>query len=609
MLVMAAYFLLILFVSAALAANCSVGPVFVDIHSRETDDNFNFQYGLFIGVGTPSQNQSLWPSLGHNESTFSDDAYCNTSPFAQCSNQTHGFYTPLASQTFQNDTDLKSLDNDSDIASNVDYTGTDDLNLYTHYFDPSPPNMTVLANYPVTVLTGDTESTSPWFSGSGRFGIGPSSTALQALYDMGLIASRSFGLYLGAAYPRAGGQVNGSLVLGGYDSGRFQEPLYEYTQSAMDGGVQGSTPFKVSVATVTLTTGSHDTSTDINDTPFDAYLTTSQHGLSLPQSAVQRFIDLTHATTPTTNIFGDDSLALPSDFAGSLTITLSSGLNVTIPPAVLRNASNLSPIISASNSSTASPPLLGSVFLSYVYLFAQFDSDPPSFSLAHALQSGTFVVTEPLCPSTVPTVYHQAPISTFASSGLIGAVLGGVIGGVGITFAVWFCLRRHFVRKERRENGFKSEESVKKVDKSRNPVQSWRRKHQNGPSKQQQKQLSWDETEVDEEAGVDLQPYQASTQRDLRPDSTAELGRRGDVYANIPLTPKTPLPLLSVASGRHKRSNSDDRRREMGLAVKTDFAPPPRKGLSPRTGEGLKIEKHEVRGVSGKKSWLFGRKK
>ena len=609
MLVMAAFFVPILFVSAALAANCSVGPVFVDIHSRETDDNFNFQYGLFIGVGTPSQNQSLWPSLGHNESTFSDDAYCNSSPFAECSNQTHGFYTPLASQTFQNDTDLKSLDDNFDIASNIEYAGTDDLNIYTHYFDPSPPNMTVLTKYPVTVLTNDTESTSPWFSGSGRFGIGPSSTALRSLYDMGLIASKSFGLYLGAAYPRAGGKVNGSLVLGGYDSGRFEEPLYDYTQSPMDGGVQGSTPFKVSVARVTLTSGLHDTGTDINDVPFDAYLTTSQHGLSLPQSAVQKFIDLTHATTPTSNIFGDDSLALPSDFSGSLTVTLSSGLNVTFPPAVLRNASNLSPIVSASNSSNASPPLLGSVFLSYIYLFAQYDSDPPSFSLAHALQSGAFVVTEPLCPSTVPTVYHQAPISTFASSGLIGAVLGGVIGGIGITFAAWFCLRRHFVRKERREHGFDSEEPVRKVDRWVNPIRAWTHKQEAIPSRQQQKNPSLEETELDEEAAVDLQPYQASIKHNVRPASTTELVRETDAYANVPLTPNTPLPLLGVVSGRHKRSNSDDRRRAMGLSVRTEFAPPPRKGLSPRIGKGFKVEKDEGKAVSGKKSWLFGGKK
>ena len=446
LLVMAALLVPILFASATLAVNCSIAPVFVDIHSRETDDNFNFQYGLFIGVGTPSQNQSLWPSIGHNESTFSDDAYCDSSPFVRCSNQTHGFYTPLASQTFQNDTDLRSLDNNFGTASNIEYNGTDNLNIYTHYFDPSPPNVTVLKDYPVTVLTGNTKSTSPWFSGAGRFGIGPSSTALQALYDIGLIASRSFGLYLGAAYPRAGGQVNGSLVLGGYDSGRFQDPLYDYTQSPMDGGVEGSTPFKVSVAKITLTTGLNGTSTDINDGPFDAYLTTSQHGLSLPQSATQKFIDLTHATIPVSNIFGDNSLALPEDFFGTLTITLASGLNVTFPPAVLRNTSNLSPIVSASNTSAPSPSLLGSVFLSYVYLFAQYDSTPASFRVAHALQSATFVITEPLCPSSAPTVYHQAPVSSFASSGLIGAVLGGVIGGIGITFAAWWCLRRHFIK-------------------------------------------------------------------------------------------------------------------------------------------------------------------
>ena len=150
---------------------------------------------------------------------------------------------------------------------------------------------------------------------------------------------------------------------------------------------------------------------------------------------------------------------------------------------------------------------------------------------------------------------------------------------------------------------------MKNVVKSRNPRQAWTQKRKVGPQRQQQKGLDIDEIEVDEEAAVDLQPYQAPDQRNHQPNSTKDMRTRSDVYLNAPLTPNTPLPLLGGDSSKHKRSNSDDRRREMELTIKTDFAPPPRKGLSPRTGKGFKFEMEERGGVVGKKRGLFGRKK
>lgn len=81
------------------ASNCSIPPIFVDMHNRAVDGGVTFQYGLFTGVGSAaSQNLSQWPSF-HNETTVGDLDYCTTSPFKDCPTQSHGFYSSELSQT------------------------------------------------------------------------------------------------------------------------------------------------------------------------------------------------------------------------------------------------------------------------------------------------------------------------------------------------------------------------------------------------------------------------------------------------------------------------------------------------------------------------------
>ena len=69
--------LLISAVSIDAASSCSPSPIYVDIHLREVNGTSDFVYGSFIGVGTPIQNQSLWPSILYNETYFAADSFCN----------------------------------------------------------------------------------------------------------------------------------------------------------------------------------------------------------------------------------------------------------------------------------------------------------------------------------------------------------------------------------------------------------------------------------------------------------------------------------------------------------------------------------------------------
>lgn len=79
---------LFLFAGRALIAEadvrCDSSPIYVDVHKREVNGTNDFIYGAFIGIGNPHQNQSLWPSLVHNETYFAADDFCNGIDPALC---------------------------------------------------------------------------------------------------------------------------------------------------------------------------------------------------------------------------------------------------------------------------------------------------------------------------------------------------------------------------------------------------------------------------------------------------------------------------------------------------------------------------------------------
>jgi hypothetical protein len=96
---MALHALLALFSLAQVASsfNCSIAPIYVDIHNRSVHGSELKQYGLFVGLGTPGQNFSMWPSLVHNETAFASGDFCTPSSPPDCVNNTHGqFQTDLS---------------------------------------------------------------------------------------------------------------------------------------------------------------------------------------------------------------------------------------------------------------------------------------------------------------------------------------------------------------------------------------------------------------------------------------------------------------------------------------------------------------------------------
>ncbi|KIW92882.1 uncharacterized protein Z519_06731 [Cladophialophora bantiana CBS 173.52] len=441
----------LLFVSVVAAQNnCSIVPVYVDFHARAVDGGVNEQYGLFTGAGFPiSQNMSHWPSFSNNETTVASLDYCTNSPFKDCLNHAHGFYSPDLSQNYSSGSSYQSLDTYGSIPATTLQTAFDAFNLFTHYYDPSPPNITRIPNFPVTIMSNYSGSTTPWFGPAGLLGLGPKSTLLDHLYDLQLISSRSFGLYMGTAYEQANGAINGSLTLGGYDSGRFDGDVHNFTISPAQPDAQHS-PFVVSVEQMTLT-APDGTKTDLLTESFNAHLTTSQYHLNLPSDVTQKFAQKTGATPSNDD---PEVFRLPDDFDSKLIITLESGLTITYDSDWLKNVSNYSPIAtgsSADNTTNKTINLFGSAFLSQLYFVANYDSSPPTFHLANALPHAPYVFTRTLCPNTMPTPAPETKLSGFGTSGLTGAILAGVIGGIGLSFAIFWLFRKYMQRRMWRE--------------------------------------------------------------------------------------------------------------------------------------------------------------
>jgi hypothetical protein len=244
--------------------------------------------------------------------------------------------------------------------------------------------------------------------------------------------------------------VNGSNTFGGYDSGRFTGAAHKYE---MD--ISKVNPMSVRIKDIIITNSKDNSNVSLFDNTvftdmksrasgFDAQITTEQFPISLPYQITKNFIARTSAEKD--NTWGDNSLRVKNSFNGTLSIVLEDGFTVTFPPEVLMNASQITPVQDRSDDKDDKKPfLLGAAFLGQVYLMADFETN--NFFLADAVQKNNMVMPVSFCPKSTPVAYQRPNQSQWQRQGLIGAVIGGVIGGMG-TLAALYCLYVVLMRKK-----------------------------------------------------------------------------------------------------------------------------------------------------------------
>jgi hypothetical protein len=321
------------------------------------------------------------------------------------------------------------------------FFGQDIIRLYTHYFETDAASATLLENSTIEVATQGAIIPS-------RVGVGSSSTLLRDLAARDLIAGKTYSLYIGQGFDRAGGVVNGSNVFGGYDSGRFTGIPSKYPMN-----IANVNPMSVGIEDIIITDSKDNSNVSLFDNKvftdmkapaaaFEAQITTEQFPLSLPYQITKNFIARLGAQQD--NRWGDNSLKLKNAFNGTMTIVLEDGFTVTFPPEVLMNASNITPVEDRPEDSKK-PFMLGSAFLGQVYLMADYESD--NFFLAQAVQKNNMVMPVTFCPKTTPVAYERPQQSNWQKQGLIGAVIGGVIGGLA-ALAALYCLWVSLLRRK-----------------------------------------------------------------------------------------------------------------------------------------------------------------
>lgn len=179
-------------------------------------------------------------------------------------------------------------------------------------------------------------------------GLGLNSTVLTSLYNTGWIASRSLGLYYGVPSSTPSEVRNGTLILGGYSTSRLLGNFSTQTYPIGKFTLPKQCPWEVSVVSVAVG------GTTIISKPFTACIEPSELSLALPSSSF--------------------SGSLPST-SSNLTITLSNGLVVSIP-SELASTRELT-------KDDMNSPILGSPFLSQVYLLADYQTRELSTGLAN----------------------------------------------------------------------------------------------------------------------------------------------------------------------------------------------------------------------------------
>jgi len=322
------------------------------------------------------------------------------------------------------------------------YFGKENLRLYTHYFETEGASQTLIQNSTIEVATQG--SIVP-----ARVGLGMSSTVLNDLAAQELIVGKTYSLYIGHGFKRAGGAVNGSNVFGGYDSGRFTGPVHKYPMNPAN-----VNPMSVRIKDIFIIEANDNSNVSLFDNAafpemksraagFEAQITTEQFPFSLPYQITRNFMARTGAEKDKDNTWGDNSLRMKNAFNGTLSIVMEDGFTVTIPPEVLMNKTNITPIQERNEDSKA-PFHLGTAFLAQVYLMADFEMK--NFFLAEAVQKNNAVMPVSFCPKTTPQAYKRPAQSEWQRQGLIGAVVGGVVGGMGCLAAL-YCLLMVFYRK------------------------------------------------------------------------------------------------------------------------------------------------------------------
>ncbi|KAK2749963.1 hypothetical protein FQN55_002681 [Onygenales sp. PD_40] len=443
-----------LLVGRSHAQECNSSSLTIELPVRNvTITNSDIvRWGIGLGVGTPPQTIAAVPSPDwNNTAIYPQSAFkCKkTTPPLNCSWYRGGGF------------------NDADSSSWEPTTRTD---VYEFRYGGAGPqgnspwgNDTVELKPDVTIPDVSLYSPSAGEGRENNLGLGRASSFLDLLVAQGKIASRTWSLFWGWQGLEASQQMEGHLVLGGYDKAKTKGGNYT---GGFGDNTECATSLSIDIKRIHVDT-STGTETDIfngRGRTLNACIRPDYELIALPPDVWQKF----NASLPGKNlgesngIFANGISAPAEDiFKGDLTFTLTSGLTVTIPnhqlvlPNVEINKNGDHEIIDDTrvipihNSGDYPIPTLGQTFLSAAYLYV--NNDRREFTLWQANPTkDTDIVgiggDDAACstdggPEGVEGAEDEGSAS-MSTGALAGIVVGAVAGVVLIALGIFFLVRR-----------------------------------------------------------------------------------------------------------------------------------------------------------------------
>ncbi|KAI9828035.1 MAG: hypothetical protein M1832_003562 [Thelocarpon impressellum] len=445
--------------SVAVADRCDVKPISLPWANITLPDGITIQRGIYVALGK-SQGLGLRATTILNNTRLRNIRDCqgsaNASQQSGCAGASGSNYDLTKTSSWVNvspsEWNVTTID-----AHSIDETVLDGYEDVRVGVAGGPPLL--IPQMPLEVWSNAKSDNKSGLA------LGPASSFLKKLLDIGVVPSTVFGLFSGSrSQLRA---VDGNLTIGGWDAARVAGPWTNFSTDVQDFGAP--CPLQVRVRDIRLGNVNGSFSLLPNrDSTITACIEPLVNNFYFNQAIIDRWANLTQHRK---NASGPDEppyaqqIYPPSNapLIGNLTIELDNGYTTVIPNHELVsqergtnaegkydvvNASRLmAAVATGSNPEAGGGPTFGGVYLSQNYLLV--DHSKKMFSMAPAVTGPVGdgahdirTVCQPEAKSKDP-----APVSTQTrkrrlSTGVIVAIVAGALGGlIAISVASLFALR------------------------------------------------------------------------------------------------------------------------------------------------------------------------
>ncbi|KAI3395352.1 hypothetical protein diail_1408 [Diaporthe ilicicola] len=452
-------------------SSCNTVPISLRV-GNVTLANNQVARGVDLGIGTPSQSMAFLPQWPLNNSfVYGTSGYCDAvmSGWADdgCTTFRGSAYNPTTSST-------EKGGDDSEFASDSAGTYPDTTRVTDTVVVTS--NLT-LEDFPLGVVLTDWGEQG--YHPQAALGLGSNSTVLSVLLASNAIASRTWSWFWGLNGPSPSTQLDGNLVLGGYDKAKvrgtgYSQALSTATDRCASGMlvtladirlnfVNGTTasifPSDASAALAACLDPAYPTLMTVPLYPYWTNFETLTNSSATGRSTGLNFFDMRYDVGQT-------------PFDGDITIQLSSGLAVRVPNsqyigpdvaidrttgALIANQTAPSIAINALQSGNSDDMItIGRNFFSAAYIMTSYDTKSFTMWEANPTSNQNLVAVDESGNEISSCAGGNATATVTAGGGAtqtgsrsstsgsgstngntrVGAIVGGTIGGVAVVAAL-----------------------------------------------------------------------------------------------------------------------------------------------------------------------------